>query len=219
MEIIPKIGGWYKALPEKKPYVEFITAVLTVPVLLTVIVNNVNSLRNNKTMAQGNTPSPSPASSPVVKAEIRVSAEPVIPTRITPNPASPAASPTDPAPCKKSLGPAAILQPEDGETVKNDPVTIDISYPTGEYCAAVWSYRIDSGNWSEYSDKSVNIYGMEPGRKNLQVKVKSLTSGEETILQRTFIYSTPITPTAVPTIQPTAASSASPSATPAAGAD
>ena len=35
----------YRALPDKKQYVEFFTALLTVPMLLTVIILNFNNLQ------------------------------------------------------------------------------------------------------------------------------------------------------------------------------
>jgi len=38
---------WYKKLPEKKIYLEFLSALLTVPVLITVILLNIINLKKN----------------------------------------------------------------------------------------------------------------------------------------------------------------------------
>ena len=45
---IDRIKSWYRALPDKKRYIEFVTALLTVPVLITVLISNFNSLKNNE---------------------------------------------------------------------------------------------------------------------------------------------------------------------------
>ena len=39
---------WYKNLPNKKTHIEFITAILTVPVMVTVILINLNNLNQSK---------------------------------------------------------------------------------------------------------------------------------------------------------------------------
>ena len=48
-----KIKKWYRAMPDKKRYIEFITALLTIPVLLTVLITNLSNIRqnNNKPIA------------------------------------------------------------------------------------------------------------------------------------------------------------------------
>ena len=66
---LEKTKRWYRALPDKKRYLEFITALLTIPVLLTVAISNVMNLRQNKatptpaittTAAVAVTPTPTP---------------------------------------------------------------------------------------------------------------------------------------------------------------
>ena len=42
----------YRAIPNKKPYVEFMTALLSIPVLLTVVLLNLNTLRDKDTKSE-----------------------------------------------------------------------------------------------------------------------------------------------------------------------
>ncbi len=43
-----RIKKWYKALPDQKKYIEFVTALLSIPVLLTVLLINLSNLNNKK---------------------------------------------------------------------------------------------------------------------------------------------------------------------------
>lgn len=90
--------------------------------------------------------------------------------------------------CKKEIGPIEITYPKEGEIVSQNPLCVDISYATGEYCSVVWSYRINDGEWSDYNNKSICIYDMKAGTKNLRLKVKSIVTDDELILQRDFVY-------------------------------
>lgn len=47
MKHLDKAIQWYKKLPEKKIYLEFLSALLTVPVLITVILLNIINLKKN----------------------------------------------------------------------------------------------------------------------------------------------------------------------------
>lgn len=44
--MLEKLRNWYRGLPDKKKYIEFLTASLSVPVLITVIILNVSNLRS-----------------------------------------------------------------------------------------------------------------------------------------------------------------------------
>lgn len=56
---IERITYWYKNLPDKKKYVELITALLSVPVMVTVILINLNNLQQNKeSSTKNNTATP-----------------------------------------------------------------------------------------------------------------------------------------------------------------
>ena len=81
-----------------------------------------------------------------------------------------------------------------------------------KYCSIVWSYRINSGSWSDFSDKDISIFNMESGEKILELKIKSIVSGEEKNISRKFTYKntqevpTPtvtVTSTPTPTPSPT----------------
>lgn len=123
--VFQKMAGWYQDIPNKKPYIEFLTALLTIPVLLTVILLNLNSLRSD----EEKTPQPEQ-----VIITLPGSGEQTV---VTATPSS--------GPCKEEIGPISVTSPEEKETVTNNPVAVRISYEQGEYCAVVWSYRINGG--------------------------------------------------------------------------
>lgn len=54
---IEKLKRWYRAMPDKKRYLEFVTALLTIPVLLTVMISNILSLQQKNAAP---TPTPTP---------------------------------------------------------------------------------------------------------------------------------------------------------------
>lgn len=179
--LLDKVTDWYKDLPNKKQYVEFVTAILSVPVLVTVIISNVNNLRAKNSEA---TVPPTPTT--IIKY---VTGEKQDPERnekpsITP---TPTVSPTA-GDCKKEVGPVDISYPEENGVVTENPVTVTISYHPGEFCAVVWSYRINGSSWSPFDDKSIALYGMTAGEKKLELKVKSIASGSEKTLTRNFSY-------------------------------
>jgi len=184
--IIERIKGWYRGLPDKKRYLEFITALLTVPVLLTVLLSNYSNLKNQK---QTQSPSPSPAGPTIIQIQST-------PSATTTPLATPSATetPTQTS-CTPGIGPISIVYPEEETTVSSDPVCLDISRTTGNYCAVVWSYRINGGSWSEYTDRDICMYSLSPGQKLLDLRVKSIANGDETILSRTFTVAGSVTPT------------------------
>ena len=138
MEIIKKIKTWYKNLPEQKKYIEFLTAILTIPVLLTIIVNNVNMMRNSKTV----TSTPSYSIQPQVITIVQKDANPSVfpPPTISLYP-----TPTQYS-CNPQIGPVNINHPMEGEIVNQTPVCLDILYDNKTYCPVVWSYKLNNGD-------------------------------------------------------------------------
>jgi hypothetical protein len=196
-----KIKHWWTVLPDKKKYIEFFTALLTVPVLLTVLISNINSLKTNQKTAIAPTPTPGQITPPVITIIQKEN-----PTS-TPTP-TPNVTPT-PGQCNSAVGPVNITSPADNEVVNTNPVCINISYNQGNYCAVVWSYRINGGSWSDFTDKSICLYNLPPGTENLELQVKSVASSNEVLLNRTFTVSgTAATPTPTQTQSQSATSSA-----------
>lgn len=167
----------YRGLPAKKQYVEFFTAILTVPVLLTVIILNVSNLREEE--AKKAAPEPTP------RIIINVpESKPQTETGNTDTPVN-----TTPAEaCKKEIGPVDIASPTEGETVTTNPLIISIEREGEGYCAVVWSYRINGGRWSDYDDKSIALYNPPDGQVSLDLRVKSVVTGQERLLSRKFRY-------------------------------
>ncbi len=181
---VQRIKAWYRALPDKKRYIELVTAVLTVPVMVTVLYTNIRNIQGAPSANPTPLPSPqvtlvqTPVNSPVTQHTN---------TSVTPAPTGATSTPTPKPECRKTVGPMKIDAPAEGETVMSDPVPIDISTQSTEYCAVVWSYRINTGSWSEYTDKSIFLYGLSPGNKTLEVRIKSVASGDQITLTRSFI--------------------------------
>lgn len=199
LEKIKKIIRSINKLPDKKKYIEFITAILSIPVLLSVILLNYSNLQNQK-KPQDETKTPTPAVITIIQ------------DRNYDGPASSNTQPTVPnTECIPEVGPVTIVSPETGATIRDNPLYIVISQndPDNEYCAIVWSYRINNGAWSNFDDRDISIYNMESGEKKLDVRFKSLISGKEETISRIFSYQNTQqipTPTAAPTAttQPTA---------------
>lgn len=176
---------FFRAIP-KKQNIEFITALLSVPVLLTVIALNWSNLNASK------------------KPETQKPSEIIISLPADKNPTT---APTKPE-CKPGIGTIAIASPQEGDTVSNNPLAVTIVYKPGDFCSAVWSYRINGGAWSDYDDKSIALYNLPSGSIQLELRIKSIVSGEEKLITRNFIYksnnpTTTVTPTPTLTPSPT----------------
>lgn len=214
------IKEWIKDLPEKKQYIDFLTATMSVPILITVIVTNVSNLTHkNETKAADHViqQAPSPIVSEVIKiVPVAVNSDSVndssksvlsASTSATPIPQVTVAkisqdySPT-PHICKKEVGPVSIISPAESEVITNNPVCIDISFNKQDYCGVMWSYKLDNGSWSDYMDKSICLYNLSPGTKKIELRIKSIGSADEVRLIRNFIYQSEATPTLVPTNTP-----------------
>lgn len=215
--VVEKIKDTYKNLPSKKPYLEVVTSLLSIPILLTVLITNAKNLQNTTTAKAGEI---TPIVSPVTERVVTIIRESppkknttgtIYPTAIPTQQNN--ATPTDPpastpiptnAVCKKEVGPVNIVSPEEGETVSEDPVSLNISYTVGEYCAAAWSYRINEGAWSSYTDKSISLYNLPAGEKRLELRVKSIASDNEKLLRRKFVVARDVPQTASPSAIPVA---------------
>ncbi len=188
-------------LPDKKKYIEVITASLSIPVLLSVVLVNYLSIQDKRS---GDTPTPVVTQAPQVITIIKDSVERNN-TQTPPSVTSP--SPTRKDECIKEIGPIRINSPQEKETVVGNPLEVDVRYDQGDYCSVVWSYRINNGNWSNFIDDDIVIYNMDSGEKTLDLQVKSIVSSDSESLTRTFTYqnsdavSTPtvtLTPTGTP---------------------
>lgn len=177
----------YRSLPDKKQYVEFFTAILSVPVLLTVIILNINNLSAKKDDAKD-----TKDTAPIVVTLPADKSNNVV-TQVTSSV------------CKKGIGPISIDSPTANEIVEDNPVQITIDYDQGDYCAVVWAYSINGGRFSDYSSSSIALYNPPSGSIRFQLKVKSVVTGEERVLNRSFSYQGP---TSAPTTTPVASGSA-----------
>lgn len=186
-----KLKEGIKKLPAQKPHLDFLAALLTIPVLLTIIYLNFQTINKPPT-------SPTPSTSPTKTVEIRYIPSATQNKIITPVIVTNTPQPTQPPACIKDIGPIDIVSPQEGQTVTNNPVCIDINYQAGNYCSVVWAYQINNSPLSDYSNNSVCLYNLPQGQNVFELHVKSLSSPSTKTLRRTFIYNGP-----TPTIQPT----------------
>lgn len=177
-----------KKAPDRKHYLEFVTAALSIPVLLTVILINLNNLR--ETPKTEPTPSPSTPTREIIIRE-------------TEGGNSVTTAPTSSEICKKDIGPVSISYPKEGATLTENPVNFIIRYTDKSYCSVVWSYRINDGAWSEFSSNSPSIYNMPNGIIKFELRVQSTVSEDQEQLERNFIYQGTASPTSSPTPTPT----------------
>ena len=184
---------WFSRLTDKKKHLEFITAILSIPVLLSVIFLNYSSIKNQSKNTDNKEISPPIIT--IIQEKDKDEKDP---------------SPSPSEQCKADIGPVTIESPEEDESLSDNPLSIIVEQndPEDEYCAVIWSYRINGGSWSNFDDKDISIYNVPSGEKKLEVRVKSVISGKEKTLTRNFTYKnnsdvpTP-TPTTIPTNTPT----------------
>lgn len=179
-----KVHDWYRQLPDKKKYVEFVSAILSVPVLVTVILINMNNLTHKDTAKSTDKLTPSYIPSVTVIREEKL----VTPTpgKTTPTPDS-----ITPVACQKAVGPVVIASPQENQVISDDYVSIDISAQTPGFCPVEWSYSLDGATWSNYSNKNISLYNLNTGNHQINIKVKSTESNDEITLRRTFYYDNP----------------------------
>ena len=182
-----------RKLPEKKPHLDFIAAILTIPLLALTLYLNLSNLRNKTTPS----PTPAPTQIPLVRQPELTNVTPRVIT-ITPQPTA------DTNTCIKEIGPIDISYPNEGQVVSDNPLCVQIDYQEGNYCSVVWSYKINSSNWSDYSNNSVCLYNLPNGNNTFQLQIKSLVSPSTKTITRHFLYSGGISPTpTISTITPT----------------
>jgi len=191
-----------KKLPEKKPHLDFIAALLTIPLLVLTLYLNIANLKNKNSQ---------PTPTPVVTQKTSTARQSYQPQ----NSVTSAATTTTPLPtataaCIKDIGPIDITSPQEGQIVSDNPVCIYINYQTGNYCSVVWAYKINHGPLSDYSNNSVCLYNLPSGNNTFELFVKSLVSTSTKSLQRNFVYKSGLQPT--PTLQPSPTSTSSASA-------
>lgn len=166
----------------RKIHLDWLISILSIPVLFTAIVINWGNLTHKA-------PAPTVASpSPQVI---------VVPQTNTNNNQE-----TSPSSCTKNVGPITISSPTEGQAVNDNPVCITIDYTNSSYCSVVWSYRINGGSWSDFSNNTPCLYNLPNGNVTFDLRVNSTVSSDNLTLSRHFIY-TGSTTVATPTISPT----------------
>lgn len=169
MTIIEKVQKWWKNLPEKKKYLEIVTALLSIPVLATAILLNINNLKSK------DAPTPTPQSQGNVVT--------VVPVELKDKETSPTSTS-----CKKEVGPVEITYPQEGQTVSDNPLCVDIAQKNADYCSVEWSFKLNDGQWSSYTDKQFCFSNLPSGSQELQVRVRSTVSQDQELLERSFTY-------------------------------
>lgn len=179
------LKNWYRSLPDKKRYVELVTAVLTVPVLITVLLTNLSNIRQDK---KKESPAPSPEKIVIVtQKEDKEKPTETVPTPTTSVSITPSNTPKE---CIKEVGPVKITSPEEEQVIDKEPVCIDIDYTVGDYCAVAWSHKLDNNNWSDYSSSPFCYTNLDPGKHEMNLRVQSVVSKDEVILKRIFYFLT-----------------------------
>lgn len=193
MAPIRKTKELIKRVPAIKPHLDLLAAVLTIPVLVTVIILNFSNLAKSKS-----TIVPTPTTPPVSTTKTIIEKVPVAITSI------PSTNNTQ---CTPGIGNITIDSPKENDTTTTNPVCIDISYQSNNHCSVVWAYRINGGQWSDYSNNAVCLYNMPSGPVTFDLQVKSLMNSDTTTLERHFTYQPTVTVTPSPTPIPTTVTS------------
>ncbi len=181
-EKLAKLFGAIKDIPDKKRHLDFIAALLTIPVLLSVIILNYTNLSNiQKSKTDVNpTPVPTQAEKSIIYLPTNNNSQ------ITQTPTA-TPSITNGA-CLKGIGPILITYPTENQTVADNPLSINIDYSNGNYCSVIWSFRINNGPWSDFTDNNPVIYNLPDGNIKFDLRVQSTVIQKEENLTRSFIY-------------------------------
>ncbi len=170
-----------KRLPDKKHHLDFVAALLTIPVLLSVIILNYTNLNNMQKLKTTPTPTNAPVTLLPNKQQIIVVPQNAI------QQATPSATPP-PQSCQKDIGPVTISYPSEGQTVSDNPLCVNISYDNLNYCSVVWSYRINNGQWSDFNSNNPCIYNLPNGSVKFDLRIQSTVIQKEVDLTRNFTY-------------------------------
>ena len=90
--------------------------------------------------------------------------------------------------CKKEVGPVEIVYPKENQTISDNSVCIDIAQKSGDYCSVQWSFKLDDGDWSSFTDKQFCFSNLSNGSHKVHVIVKSTASQDQSLLERSFNY-------------------------------
>lgn len=179
MRLFEKYKGWYRKIPDKKRYIEFMTAALSVPVLITVLMTNIGNLKSK------------PETPPASPTPLVITLQPENPTIPLTQPQASSTPSVLQSDCIKEVGDIEIVHPAENEVIVEEPLAIDLDYQIGTYCAVVWSYRLNGGKWSDFTDKAIELYGIASGEKTLDVRIKSVVSTDSLTLSRKFTVDIP----------------------------
>lgn len=201
-KLFGKIKKWYSSLPDKKRWIDVITAVLTIPVLITVILANLSRIKEENIKIEEVSPTPiviinqdeenpDQAQNPSITPVVTVTAGMGLSPTVTPV-------------CLLDPEPYQITYPEEQEIVDVDPVCVVMESQGGNYCPTSWAYRVNNSTWSSYTNDSICLYNMREGAVKLEIRTKSTVSGREKTYVRNFTYQTEasLTPVLTPTLSP-----------------
>lgn len=191
-KIVAHFRSFIQALPRRKQYIEFFTAILSLPIMITAIILNINALRPKTT--------PTNPTTPVSEKVIIISPGASSQTNVN---TSPATTPTGGV-CQTELPNVSISSPQEGESVSKDAVCIAPDIAKGNYCAIVWRYSVNNTSWSDYDDKAFCLYNLAAGNVTVRLQIKSTVTGATQEVDRHFTY----TPSSNPSPTPVASSSA-----------
>lgn len=172
---INRLGRFIKTFP-RKHHVEYIAALLSIPVLLSVLALNYFNLQNTAKKNEQTMPVPNEKPAVIITGGNDSDSKPL---------------PTNTSLCKKEIGPISISSPKEGETVSSNPVCVSIRYEDENYCAVVWSYQINGNDWSDYNSSSPCLYDLPSGDVKFKLRVQSTVSQDEETTERNFTYKAP----------------------------
>jgi len=185
-EKIALLRKWWSSLPDKKKWLDLVTAALTVPVLITVILFNMNKLQDEKAQNVKDD-----NASPTIEVVIKGGLENGTNAALSDKAQSSPATGVEPTPvCSLEPQPFEIISPEEGEKTDTDPVCISLE-PQGEgFCPTKWAFRVNGSSYSTYTNDPICLYNMAEGSVKLEVRAKSDVSGREKTYIRNFSYQT-----------------------------
>ncbi len=190
--ILKYIRRLVQKLQLRKGWVDWVIALLTIPVLLTIVFSNILTIREKNNIPENSTPQASQqpinivVENPTIKPSPQVSVTPSVPV------------------CKDGLPTYEIVTPQENALVTGDPVCLVFVAQEDRYCSVRWAFRVNNTNWSPFTSQPVCLYNMKSGPVTVEVKFRA-ENDDEQIYTRKFTYQDglSVTPSPTPTTSST----------------
>jgi len=185
---------------DKKKLIDLIIGFLTIPSLITILILNLNNLKESKTDTSDKTTS---NQEKTIIIQNQPTASQSADNNNLPKP-SPIVFPSPEENCNPNSDSIQIVYPKENQTVHDNPFCISMKIDENDNsCPLEWAYSVNHKPLSAWSSEPICFYDLKNGEVNLKIVVKNKKSGLTKNYEVNFLYEyeekSPATPSATPT--------------------